>query len=223
MVASVRSGILLGQPFLDVRDPLVLIGGAQRASDNGELAAAAEQPRRLVGERRRDAFGRCLIDEEVPRIGLRVGVPGEHLDAALARLAQHARDAASVLDRDGNDVDPARDPVFDQLVLARRIETGRPIPDQIDVELTGRLLGARPATDELRIPLRLRHHGHDRTSGQRRHGGAGRSRTRGRDRADQPDIGDGHDQRTGNDGSAQHGDLTVLHVRVLHWDGRAGA
>ena len=109
-----------------------------------------EQPRRLVGQRVADAFRRRLVDEEVARVGLGVGVPGQHLDAALARLAQHGRDAGAVLDRDRDRVDLARDPVLDELVLLRGVEAGRPVPDQLDAELLRRFLGAGAAADEVR-------------------------------------------------------------------------
>ena len=59
---------------------------------------AAQQARRLVGQRVGDALGRRLIDEEVAGVGLGVGVPGQHADAPFTRLAQHGGDAGPVLD-----------------------------------------------------------------------------------------------------------------------------
>ena len=211
--------MLLGHSFLDERDPLVLIGGAQRAGDDRELALAAEQPRRLVGQRVANAFGRSLVDEEVARVGLGVGVPGQHLDAALAGLAKDRRDAGPVLDRDGNHVDLARDPVLDDLVLLGRVESRRPIPDELDAELLRRFFGAGAAADEVRIAFRLGHH-RDHASRAGRRCGTGRTRdTRRRrpgwhHRANQPDVGAGDDERCGNDGGADDGDLAVFHLEV---------
>ena len=48
--------VLLGEPLPDVGDPLVLIRGAERAGDDRELATASEQPRRFVGQRRRQCL-----------------------------------------------------------------------------------------------------------------------------------------------------------------------
>src|SRR5436190_3972654 len=118
-----------GEALADEGDPLVLVGGGERAGDDREFPAAAEEPRRLVGERIGDALGRRLVDEEIARAGLGVGVPGEDAYAALARLAEHARDAGAVLDRDRNYVDAAGDPVLHQLVLLRGVEARRSVPD----------------------------------------------------------------------------------------------
>src|SRR4030095_12832009 len=132
-----------------VHDPLVLIRRAQRPRDDRELARGAEQPRGLVGQAVRDAFGRRLVDEEVARARLRVGIPGQDLDAALARLAQHRRNPAAALDRAGERVDFPRYHVLAQLVLARRVEARGPVPDQLDAELLRGFLRARAATDEI--------------------------------------------------------------------------
>ena len=122
------------------------------------VALAAEQSRRLVGQRVGNTLGRRLVDEEIARVALRVRVPREHFDASLARLAQHRRDAGAVLDRDGNHVDLARNPVLDDLVLFGRVESRRSIPDELNPQLLSGLLGASAATDEVRIAFRLRHH-----------------------------------------------------------------
>ena len=56
-------------------------------------------------------------------------------------------DARSVLDRHGDDVDAARDPAFDEVVLPRRIERCRSVPDQVHAQLAcriGQLLQHRP-------------------------------------------------------------------------------
>ena len=107
---------------------------------------------------------RRLVDEEIARVRIRVRVPRHHVDAALARLPEHARDAAAVLDRDRDHVDLSRDPVLDELVLLGGVESGRAVPDQLDAELLRRLLRTRPAADEIRIALGLRHH-RDRPAG----------------------------------------------------------
>ncbi len=79
---------------------------------------------------------------------------------ALARLAQHRGDPLAVLDGHGDDVDPARDPGVDHLVLLGRVGVGRPVPDQLDAQLPGGLLGPLAAGDEVGVALALGHHGH---------------------------------------------------------------
>ncbi len=69
------------------------------------------------------------------------------------------------------------------------------------------------------IALRLRHHRDHRPRLRRRSGrAAGRARRRRRragERLHQPHVGAGHDQRPGDDGGAQHRNLTVFHVLFL--------
>ena len=81
---------ILLDPRFDVLNPLVLIGRRQRAGDNREIARAVQDPVRLVGQRIAQPLRRRLIDEEVARIRLGIGIPGDHLDALRPRLAQHA-------------------------------------------------------------------------------------------------------------------------------------
>ena len=59
---------------------------------------------------------------------------------------------------DGDDVDAARDPGLDDLVLLGRVGLGRAVPDQLDAELLRRLLGALAAADEVGVALALGHH-----------------------------------------------------------------
>ena len=133
------------------------------------------------------------------------------------RLAQHARDAAPVLDRDGNHVDPARDPVFDQLVLLGGIEAR----------------SVRPRSDRRRAPARplRRRRGSSRNTDRLSPSASWRSpaawrrparacsrsgrRSCARHRTHQPDVGDRDHQRPEQDRRAQHGDLTVLHIESL--------
>ena len=152
----------VGDALADERNPFVLVRGGQRPGDHRELTAAVEQPRRFVSQRVADPFGCRLVDEEVARVGLGVGVPGQHADATIARLAQHGGNRGAVLDRDGDCVDMTGDPVLDELVLLRRVEARRSVPDQLHVLLARRLLRAGAAADEVRIALRLRHHGDNR-------------------------------------------------------------
>ena len=105
--------------------------------------------------------GGRLVDEKVARVRLGIGIPGEHLDASRARLAQHRRNARAVLDRHGDRVHLPRDPALDKLVLPRRVETGRPVPDELDAELARGFFGANAAAHEVRVALRLRHHRDD--------------------------------------------------------------
>ena len=125
---------------------------------------------------------------------------------------------AAILDRDGNDVDLARDPVLDELVLPRRIEARRAIPDQVDAQLARRFLGADAAADEVRIALRLRHHRNDRRVSRSaplrprsaRVAGAARPS----DRTSHTLVA-GDDQRARDDRAAQDRYLAVLHRNLL--------
>ena len=203
--------ITIGEPLLDELDPFVLIRRGEGAGDDGEFTALVQQPCGLVGQRVADAFGRGLVDEELARVRLRVRVPREHVDAASARLPQDGRDTGAILDRNGNDVDPPRNPVFDQLVLFRRIQAGGPVPDQIHVQVTGRFLGARAAAHKIRIALGLRHHRDDRAMPRRRSCTGQRSIRRTPQRMHEPCVGSGHDDRAEQDRAAQDGNLAVLH------------
>ena len=119
-------------------------------------------------------FRRRLVDEEVARVGLGVGVPGQDLDAALARLAQHRRDAAAVLDRHGDRVHPR---VIQFSTSSFCLAASRPVgPSQISSTPSSlrRLLGAGAAADEVRIALGLRHHRDDRSACRRRRRCGGR-------------------------------------------------
>ena len=84
---QLQPGVLLRDPGLDEADPLVLIGRAQRRRDDRELARAADEPRRLVGERFANPLRRRLVHQEIARVGLRVGVPRQHLDPARSRFS----------------------------------------------------------------------------------------------------------------------------------------
>ena len=166
--------MFLADALPDERDPFVLIRRGQRAGDDREIAGAAEQTRRFVGQRVRDSLGGRLVHEEVARVRLRVGVPCQHADATFARLPKHGRDRGAILDGDRDDVDAACNPVLDQLVLLRGVEARRAVPDQIDAELLRRLLGAGAAAHEIGISFGLGHDGDDGTMRppRRRHGRA---------------------------------------------------
>ena len=107
----------------------------------------------LVSQRLADPLRRRLVDEEIAGVGVGVGVPGDHLDAAVAGLAQHRRDAFLIFDGDGDDVHAAGDPRFDDLVLLCGVRIGRAVPDQIDAQFLGRLLRALAAGDEIGVAL----------------------------------------------------------------------
>ena len=81
--------MLFSETGLDVFNPFVLIRGAQTCSDDRKLSLSAKDARRLVGQRGADAFRRRLIDEEVARVFLGIGIPGQHFDAFLAGFPQH--------------------------------------------------------------------------------------------------------------------------------------
>ena len=122
---------------------------------------AAQQPRRLVGQRVGDAFGGRLIDEEIAGVGLGVGVPGQRRGCRVRAPCAARWRCRPVLDGDRNGVHLSRDPVLDELVLFRGVEAGRSVPHQIDVELARRFFRTGAAADEVGIALRLRHDGDD--------------------------------------------------------------
>src|SRR5262245_39341692 len=105
-----------------------------------------------------DALRRGLVDEEVSRVCLRVGVPGQHADAAFTRFLEDGRNTLLVLDAHRDDVNLARDPTFDDFGLLDRVEVGRAVPDQVNAKFARGLFGALAATDEIRIAFGFRHH-----------------------------------------------------------------
>ena len=144
------------------------------------------------------------------------------MDAARACLPEHARDAPAILDRDGNHVDLACNPVLDQLVLPGGVEAGRAVPDQVDAKLPRGFLGARTAADEVRIAFGFRHHGNHGPPRRRRCRGCVRRRSCDRtERPDQPHVRAGHEQRARDDRAAEHGDLAVLHRNLLLMQNRS--
>ena len=158
MVSSLRPGILFGHALLDGVDPQILIGGAQRAGDNGEIAFAVQQARGFIGERVADAFGRGLVDEEIAGVRFGVGVPCHHADAALAGFAEHGGDAGGIFYAHGDGIHAARDPALDDFVLLGGVQAGGAVPDQIDAEFLGGFFRAHAATDEVGVAFRLWHH-----------------------------------------------------------------
>ena len=166
----------------------------------------------------RDAFGGRLVDEEIARVGLGVGVPRQHLDAALARLAQHGRDA-----RRGSRPRPRSTSTLRVIQLSTSsfcfagVEAGRAVPDQLDAELARRFLRAGAAADEVRIALRLRHH-RDHRAMRRAAGGARGRRTpapaRCSERTSQTFV-PATISEPARIARAQDGDLSVLHVKLL--------
>src|SRR5439155_12592298 len=79
--------------------------------------------------------------------------------ARLACVAQYRRDADLVLDRDGNDIDAARNPGVDDFVLLGGVRLGRAVPEQVDAQLLGGLVRPFAAGDEIGVALALGHHG----------------------------------------------------------------
>ena len=121
-------GVFLRSPGLDVFLPLDHVGGRKRRGDDRELALVAQDLGGVIHERLADALRRRLIDEEVARVGLGVGIPGDDLDPSLAGLPQDGGDSFPVFDGNRDDVDAARDPGFDDFVLLGRVWIGRARP-----------------------------------------------------------------------------------------------
>jgi hypothetical protein len=72
-----------------------------------------------------NSLWRGLIDEKIASVGFGIRVPGHDLNAALAGLTQGRRDGFAIFDGNGDRVDAARDPSFDDLVLLGGIGIGR--------------------------------------------------------------------------------------------------
>ena len=149
--------IALREALADVLDPLVLIRGAQAGSDDRELAALPHDARGAVGERVADALGRCLVDEEIARVALRIRVPCHDFDTSLTRLPEHRRDGLLVLDAHSDGVYAASDPRLDNFVLLRGIELGGTVPEELHAKLLRCAVRAEPRADEVWIPLCLWH------------------------------------------------------------------
>ena len=183
---------------------------------------APQDPRGVVHQGVADALGRRLVDEEVAGVLLGVGVPGDDLDAARPRLAQHRGDGDLVLHAHRDDVDAAGDPGLDHLVLLGGVEVGGAIPERARPRFPGRLFGALAAADEVGIAFGLGHHGDDRLALAR--GRAARPTPGARCRARRSSRSERTEQpvarprpgapRPGSRRSERH-DLRVLHFILL--------
>src|SRR5262245_51904472 len=154
-------GVLLTEPGFDVLDPFVLVGGAQRSGDDCEFALTPQDPRRLVGERVSNSLRRGLVDKEVARIRLRVGVPGYHANPPSPGFAQDRRYSRLVFDADRNAIDAFGYPSLDDFVLPGRVKIGRAVPNQIDAQLGCGVFSALAAAYEVGIAFGLWHHRYD--------------------------------------------------------------
>ncbi len=122
-----------------------------------------------------------------------------------AGFAEDGGKAGGVDDGDGDGIDAAGDPGFDNLVLLGRVEVCGAVPDHIGAEFLCSLFSAGAATDEVGIALGF---GHDAESevafgGQRRGGGSG-SAANG---LHEPPVTARHNQGAGDDHRAEHGQL----------------
>jgi hypothetical protein len=184
---------------------LVLVGGAERTGDDGELSFAVEEPCGFVGQGVADPFGCSLIDEVIAGVGFGVGIPGENFDAALARFAKNRGDARLVFDGDSNSVHAASYPTLDEFILLGGLETCGTVPDEFHAKLKRRFFGTPAAAHKIRIALGFRHHGDNRRTFPGGWGGGTFERSH------QPDVGAGDDQRGSENDGAQNCDLAVLH------------
>src|SRR5260370_29508755 len=71
-------GILLSQSRLDVLNPFILVGGAERGRDDREFAFAIHNSRGLVSEGVSYPLWRGLVDEKIARVLFSVRVPGNN-------------------------------------------------------------------------------------------------------------------------------------------------
>ena len=99
-----------------------------------------------------------LVDEDVPGVGRDVGVPGAGGDAGVARLLHRGREGVGVVGGDGDGVALLLDELLDHLRLQRGLGLRRPVVDQLDVQLLGRLLGPLLGGVEVRDADELGHH-----------------------------------------------------------------
>ena len=147
-------------------------------------------------------FGGRLVDEEVARVGLGVGVPGQHAGCrarapCAARVEMPPRFSTATAITSTLRVIQFSTSSF--CCAASRL--GRAVPDQLDAELPRRFLGAGAAADEVRIALRLRHHRRSPAGAPPAPAPAAPPTVRaaGAERSDQPDVGAGDDQRARDD------------------------
>ncbi len=99
-----------------------------------------------------------LVDEPLARVGRRVGVVADDVDALRERLLQHRRDRDRIVGGEQDAVDAAGDVVVDELDLLVDLGLGRAVGLGLDVaELLGGVLDALRRCVEIADADQLRH------------------------------------------------------------------
>ena len=143
---------------LHLGDPAGLIRRGEGRGDDGETAVLADLLGHRVHHGLADAVELGLIDEPFARVGRRVGVVADDVDALRQRFLQHRRDRHRIVGGEQNAVDAARDVIVDELDLLVDLGFRRPVGRDLDVaELLGRVLHAFGRRVEIADADQLRH------------------------------------------------------------------
>ena len=148
----------LGGVGAHLGDPARLVRRGEGRGDDGEAAVLADLLGHRVHHRLGDAVERRLVDEPFARVGRRVGVVADDMDALRQRLLQHRRDRDRIVGGEQDAVDAAGDVVVDELDLLVDLGLGRPVGLRLDVaELLGGVLDALGGGVEVADADQLRH------------------------------------------------------------------
>ena len=136
------------------------VGGGERGGDDGERPFAAQTRAALSMRVWPIPSGVAWLTKKSRASGSASASQVRTLIPRSRALRSTDEIPCAVLDGDGDDVDAAGDPGVDDLVLLGRVGVGRSVPDELDSQLVGGLLGPLAAVDEIGVPLALGHHGH---------------------------------------------------------------
>ncbi len=143
---------------LHLSDPARLIGRGEGRGDNGETTVLADFLGHRVDHALADAVELSLVDEPFTRIGSRVGVVTNDVDALGQSLLQDRSDGHRIVGGEQDAVYAAGDVIVDELDLLVDLGFGRAVGRHLDVaEFLGRVLHAFGGRVEIADADQLRH------------------------------------------------------------------
>jgi len=134
---QVRVAFLGVGPHLS--DPGRLVGGSERAGDDGEFAVLTDALDQFVNDGLAEAIERSLVDEPAPGVRLGVGVVADDVDALGQRVTQGGGDGHRVVGGEQDRVHALADVALQELDLRDDIAFGRAVGRGLDI---AQLLGS---------------------------------------------------------------------------------
>src|SRR5215212_5912119 len=150
--------VLLLHALLHRLEPGNLVGGGERAGHDQELTLATGLLGHDVHQLVADGLEGRLVHEDLAGVLGHVGVPGPGLDAGVTGLLHRGGEGVGVVGGDRDGAALLLDPLLDHLRLERGLGLGRPVVDELDVQLPCRLLGPLLGGVEVRYADQLGHH-----------------------------------------------------------------